>query len=60
MLHVDRQGGTWKLLGSVVYTHRQVQHGEVLDLIQPHAGADHHTLYWLPWPHLRQLLHLPE
>ena len=24
MLHVDRQGGTWKLLGSVVYTHRQV------------------------------------
>ena len=24
MLHVDRQGGTWRLLGSVVYTHRQV------------------------------------
>ncbi|KAK9886984.1 hypothetical protein WA026_019241 [Henosepilachna vigintioctopunctata] len=23
MLHVDRQGGTWRLLGSVVYTHRQ-------------------------------------
>ncbi|XP_072015372.1 potassium voltage-gated channel subfamily KQT member 1-like [Amphiura filiformis] len=23
MLHVDRQGGTWKLLGSVVYIHRQ-------------------------------------
>ena len=25
MLHVDRQGGTWRLLGSVVYIHRQVQ-----------------------------------
>lgn len=24
MLHVDRQGGTWRLLGSVVYVHRQV------------------------------------
>jgi len=24
MLHVDRQGGTWRLLGSVVYSHRQV------------------------------------
>ena len=24
MLHVDRQGGTWRLLGSVVYLHRQV------------------------------------
>ncbi|XP_067945691.1 potassium voltage-gated channel subfamily KQT member 1-like [Watersipora subatra] len=23
MLHVDRQGGTWRLLGSVVYIHRQ-------------------------------------
>ncbi|CAL8295754.1 unnamed protein product [Boreogadus saida] len=23
MLHVDRQGGTWRLLGSVVYMHRQ-------------------------------------
>ena len=26
MLHVDRQGGTWRLLGSVVYIHRQVNH----------------------------------
>jgi potassium voltage-gated channel KQT-like subfamily protein 1 len=25
MLHVDRQGGTWRLLGSVVFIHRQVQ-----------------------------------
>lgn len=24
MLHVDRQGGTWRLLGSVVFIHRQV------------------------------------
>ena len=26
MLHVDRQGGTWRLLGSVVFIHRQVNH----------------------------------
>lgn len=26
MLHVDRQGGTWRLLGSVVFIHRQVHH----------------------------------
>lgn len=25
MLHVDRQAGTWRLLGSVVYVHRQVR-----------------------------------
>ncbi|KAI4500102.1 hypothetical protein M0802_004972 [Mischocyttarus mexicanus] len=24
MLHVDRQGGTWRLLGSVVFIHRQI------------------------------------
>ena len=27
MLHVDRQGGTWRLLGSVVFIHRQVSEG---------------------------------
>lgn len=25
MLRMDRRGGTWKLLGSVVYAHRQVE-----------------------------------
>ena len=25
VLHVDRHGGTWRLLGSVVYIHRQVR-----------------------------------
>lgn len=28
MLHVDRQGGTWRLLGSVVFIHRQVNRRE--------------------------------
>lgn len=28
MLHVDRQGGTWRLLGSVVFIHRQVGPGQ--------------------------------
>lgn len=33
MLHVDRQGGTWRLLGSVVYIHRQVSARHL-----PHTG----------------------
>ncbi|XP_044050327.1 potassium voltage-gated channel subfamily KQT member 1 isoform X3 [Siniperca chuatsi] len=32
MLHVDRQGGTWRLLGSVVFIHRQ---GECTDHTPP-------------------------
>lgn len=30
MLHVDRQGGTWRLLGSVVFIHRQVSFTDTL------------------------------
>ena len=30
MLHVDRQAGTWRLLGSVVYVHRQVNFNTTL------------------------------
>ena len=26
MVRMDRRGGTWKLLGSVVYAHRQVSY----------------------------------
>lgn len=33
MLHVDRQGGTWRLLGSVVFIHRQVSFRERLKTI---------------------------
>lgn len=29
MLHVDRQGGTWRLLGSVVFIHRQVSSSNI-------------------------------
>lgn len=37
MLHVDRQGGTWRLLGSVVFIHRQVhRHKKFLILIHQH------------------------
>jgi hypothetical protein len=32
MLHVDRQGGTWRLLGSVVFIHRQVR-----SFLNPHT-----------------------
>ena len=31
MLHVDRQGGTWRLLGSVVFIHRQVHRVRFVD-----------------------------
>lgn len=38
MLHVDRQGGTWRLLGSVVFIHRQVHRYEkFLILIHQHS-----------------------
>lgn len=30
MVRMDRRGGTWKLLGSVVYAHRQVSNTNVL------------------------------
>ena len=45
MLHVDRQGGTWRLLGSVVFIHRQVcGRGARGALVQPRlepAGPSH-------------------
>ena len=31
VLHVDRHGGTWRLLGSVVYIHRQVRQRKRFD-----------------------------
>ena len=31
MLHVDRQGGTWRLLGSVVFIHRQVSQNNTVE-----------------------------
>lgn len=38
MLHVDRQGGTWRLLGSVVFIHRQV--GGPGEVQGPGIGTD--------------------
>lgn len=35
MLHVDRQGGTWRLLGSVVFIHRQVNFSFALSIFTP-------------------------
>lgn len=41
MLHVDRQGGTWRLLGSVVFIHRQVSKPSMgrTEAGQPIAGG---------------------
>ena len=65
MLHVDRQGGTWRLLGSVVYIHRQVSSELSSNLAPmqcapPPPGADHDALHRVPRPHLLQLLRLPQ
>lgn len=53
MLHVDRQGGTWRLLGSVVFIHRQVifpikQIVETENLLKKlFAGIDNHIVHWI-------------
>ncbi|PRD26599.1 UNVERIFIED_CONTAM: Potassium voltage-gated channel subfamily KQT member 1 [Trichonephila clavipes] len=54
MLHVDRQGGTWRLLGSVVFVHRQ--HTEIVcglshRSITAHVGRDPMTVsrIWNLW-----------
>lgn len=48
MVRMDRRGGTWKLLGSVVYAHRQVSSAsnlipyldiELIDLLLPHGNC---------------------
>lgn len=33
MVRMDRRGGTWKLLGSVVYAHRQVSRCSLLNQV---------------------------
>lgn len=51
MLRMDRRGGTWKLLGSVVYAHRQVCYSIFSMIIHQSSlfilGIDHHNLYWI-------------
>ena len=42
MLHVDRQGGTWRLLGSVVFIHRQVSYVIFIDFNG--CVHSHHTV----------------
>lgn len=66
MLHVDRQGGTWRLLGSVVYIHRQVirwQRFTVDRLIcLPLCrlpGVNHDDVYRLPGLDLQLVLCVP-
>lgn len=34
MVRMDRRGGTWKLLGSVVYAHRQVSTNILINLFE--------------------------
>lgn len=43
MLHVDRQGGTWRLLGSVVFIHRQVRFVHVINIQAWCCYYDHKT-----------------
>ena len=71
MLHVDRQGGTWRLLGSVVFIHRQVNitnffYSQKLfgspytkHEISFFAGTHYDTIHWVPGADLQQLFCLP-
>ncbi len=49
MLRMDRRGGTWKLLGSVVYAHRQVcfylSYEQKFHL--KYLGTYNNNLYWI-------------
>lgn len=51
MVRMDRRGGTWKLLGSVVYAHRQASKGSgilrhvLLRLL--FSGTHYNSLYWI-------------
>ena len=67
MVRMDRRGGTWKLLGSVVYAHRQVQKGKKqlapikikLTKLLCAAGAVHDRVHWVPGPHLFFFVDVP-
>lgn len=48
MLHVDRQGGTWRLLGSVVFIHRQVNFPSIVLVKMSIAVADIPALNKIP------------
>lgn len=62
MLHVDRQGGTWRLLGSVVYIHRQVlttSHKiSFFNSLQILLGINHYIVHRFSRPNIQQLFRL--
>ena len=53
VLHVDRHGGTWRLLGSVVYIHRQVRNimkNKSMNTNQfrfPFEGINNNVIHWI-------------
>ncbi len=53
VLHVDRHGGTWRLLGSVVYIHRQVRNiNDEIKMILKNwfffiKGINNNVIYWI-------------
>lgn len=68
MVRMDRRGGTWKLLGSVVYAHSKVRKstrtrppGTCPSPRDPPcpAGAHHRLVHRLPGAHLRLLPRVP-
>ena len=65
IVRMDRRAGTWKLLGSVVYLHRQVpKHSCSTTNHTLHkftsAGVDNNFLHWVPWADLCLICGLPE
>lgn len=56
MVRMDRRGGTWKLLGSVVYAHRQVSSRVAR---QPSVSAQYTPLFFLLPAHVPRFLRSP-
>lgn len=47
MIRMDRRGGTWKLLGSVVYAHSKVSPGPALGMLVILAPQSQDALSWM-------------
>lgn len=51
MVRMDRRGGTWKLLGSVVFAHRQVLFCILVSAVFQCfvLGINDYLIYWVSW-----------
>lgn len=61
MVRMDRRGGTWKLLGSVVFAHRQVLFCSLVSAVFQCfvPGTNDYLIYWVPWFDFRIFSRIP-